>query len=68
VNLECWRELPAFGSVVHVTIFRFVLDDNHEGSGSACLARHQVDSIDDAIDIARDVLACTKDLLDVNDK
>jgi hypothetical protein len=34
-----------------------VLDDNYEGSGSTCLAGNQVDSIDDAIDIVRDVLA-----------
>ena len=68
MNLKRWREVPAIGSVVHVTVLCLMLDDNYEGSGSACLAGNQVDSIDDAIDIVRDVLAGTKDLLDVNDK
>jgi hypothetical protein len=57
MNLKRWRKVPAIGSVVHVTIFCLVLDDNYEGSGSACLAGNQVDSIDDAIDIVRNVLA-----------
>ena len=57
VNLERWREGPAIGSVVHVTTLRLVLDDHDEGSGSACFAGNQVDSIDYAIDIVRDVLA-----------
>jgi hypothetical protein len=57
VNLKRWCEGPAIGSVVHVTILRLVLDDNYEGSGSACFAGNQVDSIDYAIDIVRDVLA-----------
>jgi hypothetical protein len=57
VNLKRWCEVPAIGSIVHVTIFRLVLDDNYQGSGSTCLAGNQVDSIDDAIDIVRDVLA-----------
>ena len=57
VNLKRWREGPAIGSVVHVTILRLVLDDNYEGSGSACLAGNQVDAIDYAIDIVRNVLA-----------
>ena len=57
VNLKRWCEVPTVGSIVHVTNFRLVLDDNYEGSGSARLAGNQVDSFDDAIDIVRDVLA-----------
>jgi hypothetical protein len=57
VNLKRGREGPAIGSVVHVTILRLVLDDNYEGSGSACFAGNQVNSIDYAIDIVRDALA-----------
>ena len=68
MNLERWREGPTIGSVVHVTILRLVLDDNYEGSGRACFAGNQVDSIDYAIDIVRAVRARAKDLLDVNDE
>jgi hypothetical protein len=34
-----------------------VLDDNYESSGSAYFSGNQVDSIDHAIDIVRDLLA-----------
>jgi hypothetical protein len=67
-SLKSWREVPTVCSVVHVTTFCLMLDDNYEGAGLTCLAGNPIDSTDDAIDIVRHVLAGRQNLLDVDDK
>jgi len=68
VKLERRRELPGIGPVIHFATGRFMLNDNHKCTGSACFARHRVDSADDGLDITSLARACAKDVLNVNDE